>query len=59
MKQLFIILLSVLMAASCSVRTETAADPQVEAAKALAERVIGKPSRNIEFVTVPSDSVDC
>ena len=58
MKQLFITLLSVLMVTSCAVGTDTPADEQAAAAKALAGRIIPKQSRNIDFVTVPSDSTD-
>lgn len=58
-KVIFLSLLSVLLVSACSLRTETVSDPQVAAAKALAERILPKQSRNIEFVTVPSDSSDC
>ena len=50
---------SILMVMSCSIRTETISDPQVAAAKALAERILPRQSRNIEFVTAPADSSDC
>ena len=59
MKQLFTAIILLLMAVSCSVRTDAPADEQAAAAKALAERIIPKQCRNIDFVTVPSDSADC
>ena len=52
-------LFSILMVAACSVRTETAPDPQVAAARKLAERILPRQSGDIEFVTIPSDSSDC
>ena len=57
MKKLLITLTVALMALGC--QSETACDENVKAAKALAGRILPRQSRNIEFVTMPSDSADC
>ncbi len=59
MKNLFLALFSFLTVTACSVRNENAVNPQVEAAEALAQRILPKHYRNIEFVAMPSDSSDC
>ena len=59
MKNLFFTLFSILAVTACSVRTENVADPQVAAAEALAQRILPKQYRSIEFVSAPSDSSDC
>ena len=57
MKKLLLILTTILFAINS--HASARCDENVAAAKALAKRILPKQSRNIEFVSVPSDGGDC